>query len=153
MTEQSSAQAVSPSRLARTFNQPIERVFGFWSNAEKLKKWWRPCGFKMVNAYVESRAGGEYSFELLTPDGQLIMQYGRFQEIVPPTKLVFTNKCEARDGCQQETLITVEFVKKGQSTEMSVRHDLMPDQSCRDQAEQIWAGVLDGLEQELAKSS
>ena len=153
MTDKSPAQAVLPITLTRTFNQPIERVFGFWSNAEKLKKWWRPCGFKMVNAYVESRSGGEYSFEMRTPDGQLIMQYGRFQEIVPPTKLVFTNKCEARDGCQQETLITVELSKKGESTEMSVRQDLMPDQRCRDQAEQIWVGVLDGLEQELAKPS
>ena len=151
MTDKSPAQAVSPITLTRTFNQPIERVFGLWSNADQLKKWWSPSGFKMVNAYVEPRVGGEYSFELLTPEGQLVMQYGRFQEITSPTKLVFTNKCEARDGCEQETLVTVEFSKKDESTEMSVRQELMPDQKCRDQAEQIWVGLLDRLERELAR--
>ena len=153
MTKKVSAQAISPITLVRTFTHPIEKVFDLWTSADQFKKWWRPAGFKMVNAYVESRTGGEYSFEMLTPEGQLIMQYGRFHEIVPPTKLVFTNKCEARDGCEQETLITVTFAKKGDATELSVQQDLMPDQKCRDQAEQIWTGVLDGLEQALVKPS
>ncbi len=153
MTKKDSAKAISPITIVRAFNHPAERVFDFWSNPDQFKKWWKPAGFKMVNFYMEPRVGGEYTFEFLTPDGQVIMQYGRFHEIVPPAKLVFTNKCEARDGCEQETLITVEFSKKGESTEISVRQDMMPDQKCRDQAQQIWGGVLDRLEQELAQPS
>jgi uncharacterized protein YndB with AHSA1/START domain len=151
MSKQDPAQAVSPVTLTRLFKQPVERVFSFWSSAEQFKKWWRPAGFKIVNAYVESRIGGEYSFELLTPEGKLVMQYGQFQEITPPTQLIFTNKCEARDGCEQETLITVDFTPKGKSTELSVKHALMPDSKCWTQAEQVWKEVLNRLEQELAR--
>jgi uncharacterized protein YndB with AHSA1/START domain len=151
MARKDPVQADAPIALTRTVKQPIERVFHFWSDVEALKKWWRPQGFKMVNAYVESRIGGEYTFELLTPDGDLVMQYGQFQEIVPPTKLVFTNKCEARDGCEQETLVRVALAPKGNSTEISVKHTLMPDPKCRAQAEQVWKEVLDLLEQELAR--
>ena len=153
MAKKPSTSAVSPITFTRTLNHRIEKVFSCWSDPERLKKWWRPGGFELVNAQVEARPGGEYSFELLRPDGQLIMQYGRFHEMIPPTKLVFTNKCEARDGCDQETLVTVEFREAGESTEISVRHDLMPDAKCRDQAEQIWSGILDQLEKELAQTS
>ena len=153
MAKKPPESTVSPITLTRKLNHRIEKVFSYWSDTERLKKWWRPGGFKMVNAHVEARPGGEYSFELLQPDGKLIMQYGRFHEMIPPTKLVFTSKCEARDGCEQETLITVELRKDGESTEISVRHDLMTDPKCRKQAEQIWPGLLDQLEGELAQAS
>ncbi len=152
MTDKSPAQAVEPITLTRTFPQPIERVFALWTSGEHLKRWWSPCGLKLVNAYMEPRPGGEYSFELQTPDGKLIMQYGRFQEIVPPTRLVFTNKCEARDCCEQETLVTAEFTEQGASTQLSVRHELMPSQACRDQAVKNWESMMQALGQELARA-
>ncbi len=87
----------------------------------------------------------------MTPDGRLIMQYGRFHEVVPPNKIVFTNKCEDRDGCESETIVTVSLTGKDQGTELSIQHDLMPNESCRQRAQKGWVDVLDNLERELKK--
>ncbi len=152
MAKKPPMSAVSPITLTRTFNCRIEKVFSYWNDSERFKKWWRPAGFKMVNAHVEARPGGEYSFELQMPDGTLCMQYGRFQELTPPTKLVFTNKCEARDCCEQETLVTAEFRQQGTLTELSVRHELMPNQACRDQAVKNWESVMQALAQALVRA-
>ncbi len=58
MAKKGSKEAIAPVKMTRTFQYPIEKVFGLWSSAEQFKKWWQPCGFKVVNAYVEPHSGG-----------------------------------------------------------------------------------------------
>lgn len=45
--------------VTRTFNAPVEKVWGMWATAGNVKKWWGPKGFSCPIAEVDLRKGGK----------------------------------------------------------------------------------------------
>jgi uncharacterized protein YndB with AHSA1/START domain len=104
-------------------------------------------------AEVDLRVGGTYRIQMKAPDGELHTVGGVYREVAAPEKLVFTWAWEAGGGCGDseneqpaETLVTVEFREKGQSTEVILTHELFPNTESRDKHDEGWSGCLARLE-------
>jgi uncharacterized protein YndB with AHSA1/START domain len=80
---------VKPFEIARVFDAPRSRVWRAWTEAEQLRHWWGPAGFKVHTCKVDLRPGGVFLYGMTGPDGSEV--WGRFvyREIEPPAKLVF----------------------------------------------------------------
>ncbi len=46
---------MKPFEITRVFDAPRERVWQAWTEAERLKKWWGPKGFKVAHCKVDLR--------------------------------------------------------------------------------------------------
>lgn len=83
------------------------------------------------------------------PDGETHTVTGVYREVTAPEKLVFTWAWEEGGGCGDsaneqpvETLMTVEFREKGQTTKVGLTHELFPNIESRDKHNEGWSGCL-----------
>jgi len=100
-----------------------------------------------------------YRFGILEPGKDApYVAYGVYQEVIEPEKLVFTWAFENMpsddpDFVPAETLVTVQFIDKGDATEVVLTHERFPDEHMRDEHQGGWFGCLDGLERLFASGS
>src|SRR5829696_9018074 len=85
--------------LTRTFNGPPRIVFEAWTKPELLKRWWAPksYGITMLSCEADVRAGGTYRFVFGHGDAEPMAFHGRYLEVTPHSRLVWTNE-EGGDG-------------------------------------------------------
>lgn len=143
----------SSLKLTRLFKAPRTRVFQAWTNPEDLKKWWQlGHGWKLTVAEVDLRVGGKYRIGLTSTENASRHEVtGTFREISAPERLVYTWKIED-PGSNEESLVTVEFLERGHSTEMILRHDRLEVKDSRQNTYDGWLLVLDGLTRLLDES-
>lgn len=84
--------------FTRFFAAPRERVFRAWTDPAELAQWWGPAGFTNPVSEVDLRPGGAYRIVMRAPDGREFPSTGRYLEIVPPSRLVFTDTIEDAPG-------------------------------------------------------
>jgi uncharacterized protein YndB with AHSA1/START domain len=76
-----------------------------------------------------------------------------FQEVSPPTKLVYTWSFEpARETPVRDSIVTVQFQARGDWTDLRLRHEALPDEFERGEHERGWAGCVSSLEAFLASA-
>lgn len=129
--------------VRRTIAAPREVVFRAWTEPEMLMKWWRvDAGWSTPIAEVDLRVGGRYRLGMLEPgkDGPYVVS-GLYREVTPPDKLAFTWTWEG-PGAAEETLVTVEFLDQGGSTEVVLTHQNFADENMRDEHQKGWGGCL-----------
>ena len=138
-------------RLTRVFAAPREKVFRAWTSAEALKAWWGPSGHETVSAEVTLKAGGTYRLGMRRlPAGAVFYLAGVYREVRAPEKLVYTWRWETEPE-YGETLVTVEFLEHGISTEVVLTHELFPNEKMREQHGKGWGGCFDRLADLLAR--
>ena len=118
--------------VTRTFNGPAHVVFSAWTKPELLKRWWTPksCGISFVSCETDVRKGGTYRFVFSHPSAaQPMAFFGRYLEVTPPTRLVWTND----EGEGPGSVTTVTFEEKAGET-LVVMHDLYPSKQALDDA-------------------
>ena len=115
--------------VTRTVNGPARLVFEAWTKAELLQQWWAPKSFpiKLLSCTTDPRVGGKYCL-VYGYEGQSMEFFGRYLEVTPHSRLVWTN--DEGDG---ETITTVTFEEKGDRT-LVVVHDLYPSKQALDDA-------------------
>jgi len=137
-------------QIKRTFAAPREKVFRAWTDPRALTRWFAPSDdFSTPLAEVDVRVGGKYRIQMKAPDGVLHTVNGVYREVKPPEKLVFTWSWEPGGGScgtpGYETLVTVEFHERGNSTELVLTHEGFMDSTERDKYNQGWTGCLNRL--------
>ena len=148
------AQETSPEialRIERTIQAPREKVFRAWSDPEEIIKWWGPEGCSSSGAEIDLREGGRYRIQMTTPEGGEHITHGEYREVRPPEKLVFTwvwEKVAEMEGV--ETLVTLEFLEKGEATGLILTQERFPTEQDRKNHEWGWNSSLDCLEKSLA---
>lgn len=118
--------------VTRTFNAPRALVFKAWSDPELFKRWWVPksAPITMLSCEMDVRTGGGYTLVFSHPDAPEPMSFfGRYLEVVPPSRIVWTNE-EASEAGQ---VTTVTFEERGGKT-LVVMHDLYPSKQALDEA-------------------
>jgi len=131
--------------LTRTFAAPREKVFRAWSDPNALNRWFGPVGYSTPRAEVDLRVGGQYRLGMRKlPDGDIFYLTGAYREVRPPEKLVYTWRWESEPELG-ETLVTVEFRDRGNSTDVVVAHELFPTETARDDHDKGWNSCLDRL--------
>lgn len=76
-------------------------------------------------------------------DDRVMGVHGEFREVEPTRRLVYTWTWEMED--EYESLVTVEFVGRGEVTDVIVRQDGLVGELDRDAHEQGWSDCLDRL--------
>ena len=74
----------------RVINAPVPVVWGAWMNAESLPKWWGPDGFSCRTSRIDLRAGGEWVFDMIAPDGTVFPNHHKYGAVIPETRLDYT---------------------------------------------------------------
>jgi uncharacterized protein YndB with AHSA1/START domain len=125
--------------VTRTIDAPPRLVFEAWTQAELFQRWWVPksFGLTLLSCELDVRVGGTYRLVFRHPDGQEPMAFhGRYLEVVPASRLVWTNE-EAGDNGQ---VTTVTFEEKGGKT-LLVMHELYPSKEALDEGSGSTGGM------------
>ena len=108
--------------IRRTLPEPIAEVFRWWTDPELLQEWMSPVG--TVDAEVDLRVGG--ALRIVMKDAGIVIEHvGRFVEIEPPRRLVFTWQSPYTGA--QPSLVTVELEPEGDRTRLRLVHAQLPE--------------------------
>ena len=117
--------------VTRTFNGPARLVFAAWTTPELLMQWWTPksFGITFISCEADVRPGGTYRFVMGHPDFDQPMAFvGRYLEVDPPRRLVWTNE-ESEDG----SVTTLTLEERDGMTHLVLR-DLYSSKAALDEA-------------------
>ena len=102
--------------MTRVFDAPRSRLFDAWTKPELLKRWLGARGgWSMVVCEVDLRVGSAYRFVWRGPDGAETGMRGLYREIVPPKRLVATEKFD-EPWYEGEAVATTVFLEYGGKT-------------------------------------
>lgn len=108
-------QRISDREIAvtRTFDAPAHLVFEAWSNPELFARWWVPksLGVPLRSCEMDVRTGGTYRLEFGQDAENTFAFFGRYTEVVPAQRIVWTNE-EDETGA----ISTVTFVERDGKT-------------------------------------
>ena len=139
-------QSTVTLRLRRTFAASPERVFRAWTTPEEMKQWKAPGEMTTPVAEVDLRVGGKYRIHMRAPDGALHRLVGAYRLVDPPKKLVYTWRWED-DPDAGETLVTVEFLARGNATDLVLTQELFATDDLRGRHEMGWTQCFEKLSQ------
>ena len=142
------AQWDEPNELVivRTHDAPRELVWRAWTEREHLIRWSAPQGFSITHCEGDLREGGAWRTCMVSPDGKEHWVGGRYLEIVPPERLVFTHLWDDNDGFPNpESRVTVTLEEEGQKTRLHFRQEGLPSPASRDGHEIGWNESFDRL--------
>jgi uncharacterized protein YndB with AHSA1/START domain len=130
--------------VTRTFDGPARIVFEAWTRPELLKRWWVPksSGMSLVTCEVDARVGGRYRFEFLHPAFPTpVAFFGRYLELVPHSRIVWTNE-ESEAG----SVTTLTLTEKGGQTHLLIS-DVYPSKEALDASLEAGNGFPEQFEQ------
>lgn len=117
--------------VTRMFNAPPRIVFEAWTNPELFKQWWVPRSMDMFlrSCELDVRVGGTYRLVFGHDPSTTFEFFGRYLEVTPPSRLVWTNE----EGGDNGQVTTVTFEEKDGQT-LLVMHELYPSKEALDAA-------------------
>ena len=123
--------------ITRTFDAPARIVFEAWTRPELFKRWWVPksFGMELLSCEQDVRVGGTYRLAFRHGEAGSMAFHGRYLEVVPPSRLVWTNE-ESADG----SVTTLTLEENGGKT-LLVVHERYPSKA----ACVANAGAADGM--------
>jgi uncharacterized protein YndB with AHSA1/START domain len=131
--------------VTRTFEAPPSVVYKAWSRPELFQRWWLPksvTGVSLVSCDMDVRTGGKYRLEFGTGGSGTMAFYGKYLEVVPNERIVWTN-----DEGEEGAITTVTFEDRNGRTLLKF-HELYPSTEALEEALQgSAAGLPEQLEQ------
>jgi uncharacterized protein YndB with AHSA1/START domain len=118
--------------VTRTVAGPARLVFEAWTDPDLFQRWWAPqsFGLTLISYKADVRTGGGYRLVMGHPSAEQPMAFfGRYIEVTPPSRLVWTNE----EGDEQGAVTTVTFEEKDGATQVVV-HELYPSKEALDEA-------------------
>ncbi len=129
-------------RVSQRFDAPPERVFDAWLDPAMAGAWlFATASHPMTRVEIDARVGGSFRF-VDRRDGEKIEHTGRYLEIVPPRRLVFTLFME--NSPRVATQVAAEIVPLETGCELRLVHDNVPPAQAS-RIEGRWTGMLYGL--------
>jgi uncharacterized protein YndB with AHSA1/START domain len=139
--------------IKRMLNAPPELAFKAWTSPEHIQHWMRPePGMVVPMVSMDMRVGGKFRIQMKNPDGEFFTGVGEFREVKAPERLVYTWDWE-KDGSGTEfgevegktSLMTVEFLKRGEQTEFVLTHNRFASVESRDNHVRGWSAAVESL--------
>ncbi|MEA2166489.1 MAG: hypothetical protein QOK37_4616 [Thermoanaerobaculia bacterium] len=128
--------------VTRTINAPARIVYDAWTKPELFRQWWvtKSCGLTLVSCDLDVRVGGQYRLVFRHGDSQPMAFFGRYLEVIPPSRLVWTNE----EGEDSGPVTTAIFEEKGGKT-LVILHELYPTKESLDAA--MASGEKSGMDE------
>ncbi|PIB92912.1 SRPBCC family protein [Caulobacter sp. FWC2] len=127
--------------VTRLFNGPPRIVFEAWTKPELMQLWWAPksLGVPLWSCEMDVRVGGGYRMAFGRDAENTMAFFGRYLEVEPPSRLVWTN-----DESEDAAVTTVTFEDRDGQTLLTV-HELYPSKA----ALEAQAGGEQGLPEQF----
>lgn len=129
--------------VTRTFDAPPSIVFEAWTTPELMKQWWAPksLGVPILSCEMDVRTGGGYRLAFGQDEASAFVFYGKYLDVDPPSRLVWTNE-EEDDG----QVTTVTFEDRDGRTLLTV-HELYPSKAALEAGHGAEEGMPEQFEQ------
>ncbi|CAN7468901.1 SRPBCC family protein [Neorhizobium sp. LjRoot104] len=116
--------------VTRSFNAPVRSVFDAWTRPELFKQWWAPksSGVPLLACEMDARTGGGYSVTFGRDADNSMTFFGKYLEVSPPSRLVWTN-----DESENGSVTTVTFEEEDGKT-LLVLSELYPSKEACDES-------------------
>ena len=125
--------------VTRPFDAPPSMVYQAWSRPELFQRWWMPrsaSGISLLSCDMDVRTGGKYRLEFGTGGSDSMAFYGKYLEVVPNERIVWTN-----DEGEEGAITTVTFEDQGGKTLLRF-HEIYPSAAALEEALQGSAATL-----------
>ena len=124
--------------VTRLFDAPPRMVFRAWAEPELFRRWWVPegAGITLVSCEMDVRTGGKYRLEFGAGGSDTMAFYGKYLEVVPNERIVWTN-----DEGEEGAVTTVTFEDQGGKTLLTF-HEVYPSKEALEEALQGSAAAL-----------
>lgn len=129
-------------QVKRLLPSSPEDVFDAWLDPNRLKEWLCPGSAIVPLAEIDARIGGRFRI-VMRDEGVDYTHVGEYREIARPRRLVFSWASPATKG--QNTLVTIEFRARGESTELTLTHERLPDKDTADKHKRGWQSIMEKL--------
>lgn len=127
MTNPTTIEQASERELVvtRTFDAPARIVFKAWTTPELFMRWWAPrsMGMNLLSCEMDVRTGGGYRLEFGQDPATSAAFFGKYLEVTPPSRLVWTN-----DEGEDAAVTTVTFEEQDGRTLLVLR-ELYPSKA------------------------
>ena len=126
--------------ITRIVDAPRRLVFEAWTNPEHVPQWLLgPEGWTMPVCEIDLRVGGTWHYVWRKDDGAEMAMTGTYREIVPPERIVSTERWGPE---WPETVNTVQLVEAAGRTTITITV-LYPSKEARDMA--LQTGMKEGM--------
>ncbi|MDQ0136421.1 uncharacterized protein YndB with AHSA1/START domain [Neorhizobium galegae] len=117
--------------VRRSFNGPVCLVFDAWTKPELFKQWWAPksSGVPLLSCEMDVRTGGGYSVTFGRDADNAMTFFGKYLEVSPPSRLVWTN-----DESENGSVTTVTFEEEEGGKTLLVLSELYPSKEACDES-------------------
>jgi uncharacterized protein YndB with AHSA1/START domain len=133
-------------RLERLIAAPPEELFPLWTTPELLVTWWGPDGVDIPEHALDIRPGGAWRTTMRQPNGTRHTVSGKYLEVDPPRRLVFTWAWEDAAGIRgHETVVDVRFESAPGGTRLVLHQARFLDRESRDRHQHGWSSSFDCL--------
>jgi uncharacterized protein YndB with AHSA1/START domain len=101
-----------------------------------------PGDVECVSARTDPKVGGSYRIHMRSSEGDHVV-VGRYLEMVPARRLVFTWSWES--GTVADSVVTITFHASGDGTDIELMHEKLPGRDSVEKHTAGWNGCLDNL--------
>jgi uncharacterized protein YndB with AHSA1/START domain len=118
--------------VTRTFDAPVRLVFEAWCTPELFRQWWVPrsLGATLRSCELDVRTGGTYRLEFGDDPAETMAFFGRYLEVVPESRIVWTND---EGGAESASVTTVVLEERDGKTDL-ILSELYPSKEAFDAA-------------------
>lgn len=134
-------------KIHHHFSVPKELIYEAWTNRDHADKW-GPSGLKMHLDSADFRVGGGFQITMEGEHGKFVNS-GKYKEILPNEKLVFTHGWEGPD--RVDTNVTLEFRDDIDGSELVLTQKGFRNHEAGLKHEEGWKSALDNLEKYLVQ--
>ena len=132
--------------ITRSFAAPRTLVFAAMTQPEHVRQWYGLRDHTMKVCEIDLRVGGKWRYVVQMPDGNEYAFSGEYLEIVPPERLVSTERFEAIPG--SDYVATVTFSEQDGETTLTSH---LQYQSPEHRDGHVNSGMAWGMQQTFAR--
>ncbi len=143
-------------RLSRIIKAPAQRIYQCFLDPDAYAKWLPPHGFSGTVHSMDPKVGGTFRMSFQTINRSWTNTFGgKYAELVPGKRIVYSNQFEAGAGVPVGTQmrVTIELTKVPDGTRVDITQEGIPKGPMADGSPIGWGQSLDNLaalcEQEL----
>jgi len=134
--------------VTRLMSLPRETVYRTWVDLRFALRWWGSDDYPATHAQLDLRPGGVWSGRFrMRETGHELRGMGIINEVVPPSRLIYTFAWEENGVRGLETLVTIKFEEiEANVTRLTVHQRPFRSREERDAHGASWLSSLDRFE-------
>ena len=133
--------------VRRRMPAPREIVYEAWVDPDGIREWMCPGDVVSAEAVLDVRVGGSFRI-IMRAEDRIHEHSGTYQIVDPPAKLAFT--WSGLENPDEITLVTVEFLPRGEESELVITHERFSKADVAQRYEMGWGTIAQKFDAYLA---